>query len=254
MIDTHCHLSDPRLHSQLADVLRRASEAGVRGIVTIGTDPEDWPVAMKVANDHVNVRCAIGVHPCYCHNVDIQKISELRSLADTPKVVAIGEMGLDYFHAEAPRDLQRKFFIAQLELAEALNKPVVIHSRSAIGDCLDVMKSFPKIPAVYHCFTGNTDEASEIVEQGYWVGITGVVTFKNAPELRQIVAEVPSDRIVVETDGPWLSPEPMRKQKVCEPAYVMHTAGAVAAARGITLGEIDRITSENAKRLYRWEI
>jgi TatD DNase family protein len=254
MMDTHCHLSDPRLLEQIDGVMQRASDAGVKQIVTIGTHPGDWEAALEVAAKYSNVRCAIGVHPNYCHEVEFNLIPLLRGLQTNPSVVALGEMGLDNFHTDVPKDLQRKFFIAQLDLAAELNRPVVIHSRSAIDDCLDVMKSYRSLSAVFHCFTGKSDEADRIIEAGYIIGITGVVTFKNAPELRQIVARIPADQIVVETDAPWLSPEPMRKQKINEPAFVMHTATAVAAARGITLEEVDQLTTANASRLYRWEL
>jgi TatD DNase family protein len=252
MIDTHCHLSDPRLLDQLDAVMQRAADAGVSEIVTIGTHPSDWQGALDVARIHKNVRCAIGVHPCYCHEVDFAHVSRLRELQKDPTVVALGEMGLDYFHADAPKDMQRKFFIAQLEIAAELDRAVVIHSRNAIDDCIDVMKSFPKVPAVYHCFTGNAAEADHIIEAGYFIGFTGVLTFRNAPQLREIAAKMPLDQIVVETDAPWLSPEPFRKQKINEPALVMHTAKTLAEVRGLSVEEIDRITTANARKLYRW--
>src|SRR5579862_1911203 len=147
MIDTHCHLSDPRLLDQIDDVMQRAAAAGVSEVVTIGTEPSDWRPAIDVARKYSNVRCAIGVHPCYCHRVDFTQLSNLREMQKDKSVVALGEMGLDFFHADAPRDMQEKFFIAQLEMAAELDRPVVIHSRNAIDVCLDVMKSFPKIPA-----------------------------------------------------------------------------------------------------------
>ena len=153
MIDTHCHLSDPRLLDQLDAVMQRAAAAGVSEIVTIATHPTITNWRWTLPENITNVRCAIGVHPCYCRcEVDFADVSRLRALdAEDPSVVAIGEMGLDYFHADTPRDMQRKFFVAQLELAAELDKPVVIHSRNAIDDCIDVMKSFPTVSAVYHC-------------------------------------------------------------------------------------------------------
>jgi TatD DNase family protein len=166
--------------------------------------------------------------------------------------VALGEMGLDYHHAFAPRDRQARFFEAQLELAAELGRPVVIHCREAVDDCLAILKRFPTVPAVFHCFTGTAEEARRIWEGGYLTGFTGVVTFRNGQALREIARDAPADRILVETDAPYLSPEPMRKSKINEPAFVVHTAAAVASARSISLEELDELTTANALRFYRW--
>ena len=253
MYDTHCHLTDSRLADQLEAVLRRAAMAGVKRMVTIGTHPADWPAAIDLCRGRDHLRCAIGVHPNYCHEVELSELPRLIELQNDPSVVALGEMGLDYHHKLAPRDRQAAFFGAQLEMAKELDRPVVIHSRESIDDCLMILRQFPSVPAVFHCFTGTPGEARKILAQGYLIGFTGVVTFKNAAGLRQVAAEMPADRILVETDAPYLSPEPKRGLKINEPALVMHTAAAVAAARGISLPELDAITSANASRFYRWE-
>ena len=155
-------------------------------------------------------------------------------------------MGLDYFHKFAPRAQQMKVFEFQLNLAVEVNRPVVIHCREAIDDCLAVMKGFPQVRAVFHCFTGSPEEARRILEQGYMLGFTGAVTFKNNNALRDAARLTPLDRLVVETDAPYLTPEPMRKQKTNEPALVIHVAEVVAKVKGLTLGELDRVTTENA--------
>jgi TatD DNase family protein len=162
-------------------------------------------------------------------------------------------MGLDYHHHYASTARQADFLRAQLELARELDRPVIIHCREAVDDCLAIMNSYAGISAVFHCFTGTADEAMRIFQAGYFIGFTGVVTFRNGESLRQIAASAPAERILVETDAPYLTPEPMRKQKVNEPALVVHTAEIVAQARGISAQELDRITSENALRFYRWE-
>jgi TatD DNase family protein len=251
MIDTHCHLTDSRLFEQLENVLTRAKAAGVSRMVTIGTHPQDWTAALKVCESRPWLRCAIGVHPNYCHEMEIDCLAELRRLRSEKTVAALGEMGLDYHHKYATKARQAEFFQAQLQLATEYNHPVVIHCREATDDCLAILRGFPKVSAVVHCFTGTMAEAKKILDAGYLLGFTGVVTYKNAPELREIAAMAPSDRILVETDAPYLSPEPVRKVKTCEPAFVMHTAAAVASARNISRQDLDEITTANAIRFYQ---
>jgi TatD DNase family protein len=253
MIDTHCHLTDPRLFPQLDGVLSRAASAGVARMVTIGTHPADWPAVIAVCRRRANVRCAIGVHPNYCHEVDFDQLPQLRQLQADPAVVALGEMGLDYHHHYAPKDRQAKFLEWQLDLARELERPVVIHCREAIDDCLAILRNYPKLSCVFHCFTGTRSEAERILAAGYLIGFTGVVTFKNGAALRELAAAMPSDRLLVETDAPYLSPEPVRSQKTNEPSFVMHTAAVVAAARKVSLAELDALTTANASSFYRWK-
>lgn len=253
MIDTHCHLTDPRLLGQLDAVLNRAAAAGVVRMVTIGTDPGDWEAALQVCEGRQNIRCALGIHPNYCHEVELSEIANLRRAQQSPAVLALGEMGLDYHHGHASRQRQAEFFEAQLELAKELGRPVVVHCREAVDDCLSILKRFTGVEAVFHCFTGTAEEARRIWQAGYLTGFTGVVTFRNGAALREIARDAPADRILVETDAPYLSPEPMRKVKVNEPAFVVHTAAAVAAARGIDEVEVGRLTTANALRFYRWD-
>jgi len=168
-------------------------------------------------------------------------------------VVAIGEMGLDYFHNHTPRAQQHAVFRAQLGIAVEREMPVVIHCREAVADCLKVMRDFPSVEAVFHCFTGTVAEARTILAAGYLIGFTGAVTFKKADALREAAMGVPDDHILVETDAPYLTPEPMRKQKINEPAMVVHVAETLARVRGTTVTEIDRMTTANARRFFRWE-
>jgi TatD DNase family protein len=253
MIDTHCHLTDAGLAAQLAGVMGRAQAAGVGRMVTIGTAPADWRPCLEICRLHGNVRCALGVHPNYCNEVELAEVGGLRPMQAEAAVVAVGEMGLDYHYDSVPRQRQYDFFEAQLQIAVEFKRPVVIHSRQAIDDCLGVLKRYPVAAAVFHCFTGTMAEARRIWDGGYLTGFTGVVTFKKCPELREVAAAAPAEQILVETDAPYLSPEPMRRQKVNEPALVMHTAAAVAAARKVRLEEIDELTTRNAQRFYRWD-
>jgi len=252
MIDSHCHLTDPRLQQQLPSVLARAAANGVDRVVTIGTDLEDDAACIKLCRDYPNVRCVIGVHPNYCAGVSIEQLDELRGLQADASVVALGEMGLDYFHNNAPREHQKKIFERELSIAAEFDRPVVIHSREAIDDTLAVIKDFPAIRAVFHCFTGTPAEAEKIVSAGYLVGFTGAVTYKKNDALRTACSLVPLARLLVETDGPYMSPEPMRSQKINEPALVVHVARVVATVKGAPYPEIDRITAANTKRFYNW--
>ncbi len=252
MIDTHCHLTDPRLLEQLDGVLTRAADAGVHRLIAIGTDPADDRATVALCHGRPNLRCAIGVHPNYVHEAELADLDAIATLAADAAVIALGEMGLDYFHQFAPRERQRAFFIRQLQIAVDLSLPVVIHSRQAIDDTLAVMADFPAIPAVFHCFTGSLDEARRILDGGYFLGFTGPVTYKKNDELREVVRLTPLGRLLVETDAPYLSPEPMRKQKTNEPAWVMHTAAKVAELKGVGIEELDKRTSANVQTLFGW--
>jgi TatD DNase family protein len=253
VIDTHCHLTDPRLFEQVDAVMQRARAAGVDQIVTIGTHTADWDAAIGVAAKYPNVKCAVGAHPNEAHKVDREQLSFLRGYCANPVVVALGEMGLDYHYGSEHRARQKEFFEIQLELARELALPVVIHCREAADDCLAIMSGFSDVRAVFHCFTGSMDEARRIWDAGYLTGFTGVITFKNGDGLREIVKAAPAERILIETDAPYLTPEPMRKQKINEPAMVVHTAAMVAKVRGVTLEELDAQATKNAISFYRWD-
>jgi TatD DNase family protein len=252
MIDTHCHLTDARLLEQLDDVLERSRLAGVERMITIGTDLEDDRAAIALCRGRENLRCVVGIHPNYTQTATLADLPELRDLQADRAVVALGEMGLDYFHKFADRDHQRRLFEAQMALAAEFNRPVVIHSREAIDDTLAALKTFPGVNAVFHCFTGTSAEAQRILAAGYWISFTGPVTYKKNDDLREVVKLVPIDRLMVETDAPYLSPEPKRSHKTNEPALVMYTAAKVAELKGVSLAELDRVTTANAERFFEW--
>jgi TatD DNase family protein len=252
MIDTHCHLTDTRLLEQLDEVVERARVAGVVRMITIGTDLEDDPAAIAVCRGRENLRCVVGIHPNYTQDATLADVAQLRELQADRAVVAMGEMGLDYFHKFADRDHQRQMFEAQMALAAEFGRAVVIHSREAIDDTLAVMKAFAGVRAVFHCFTGTMAEAERILAAGYWISFTGPVTYKKNDALREVVRMMPMDRLMVETDAPYLSPEPKRSHKTNEPALVMYTAARVAEVKGISIGELDRVTTSNAERFFGW--
>jgi TatD DNase family protein len=250
MIDTHCHLTDPRLHGQLDAVLARAADAGVR-MITVSTDLADARRCVELCRMVPDLRCTVGVHPHKAGEVEPGQLAELRELQADPSVVALGEMGLDYHYDFSPRPRQIEVFQIQLALAAELDRPVVIHCREAVDDTLAVLREQPNVPAVFHCFTGTPAEADRVLEAGYMIGFTGVVTFRKSDALREAVKRTPPDRLLVETDAPYLSPEPFRRQKVNEPALVVHTAAEVARLKGMSVEELDRITTANAHRFFR---
>ena len=222
-------------------------------MITVGTNLEDDRAAIQFCDGLENVRCAIGIHPNYCQHAALADVEKLRELQRDPSVVALGEMGLDYFHNFADRDRQKQFFEAQLALAVELDRPVVIHSREAIADTLAILKTAPTIRAVFHSFTGTLEESMRIIEAGFLLGFTGPITFKKNDTLREIVKRTPRDRLLVETDAPYLTPEPMRKQKTNEPAMVVHTAKVVAAQWEVSLEEVDRLTTQNVHEFFGWK-
>lgn len=251
MIDSHCHLTYSQLSSQLDAVLARADAAGVEKMITIGTSLDDARAAVALCRSHAQVRCAIGIHPHHAAEAPADAVAQLRALADDPNVLAVGETGLDYHYDFSPRQIQRELFIRQLELARDLRRPAVIHSREAIDETLQIMADFTQVSVVFHCFTGSLSDARKIIAAGHLIGLTGVVTFKKSDELREVARFIPDDRLLVETDAPYLAPEPFRRQKVNEPAMVVHTARAIADVRGVDLEHIDRITTDNASRFFK---
>ena len=270
MIDTHCHLDDPRLLPQIDEVLERARLVGVSRMITISTDLADSRVSLRLCGKYSQLRCALGIHP---HNAAGQRashdqgdaaaesalpvpaseqIDQIAVLAAEDAVVALGEIGLDYHYDFSPRDAQQDVFRRQLTAYAGLNKPLVLHVREAVDDAMAMLGEFGNPRGVFHCFTGTADEARRIRERGYFMSFTGVATFKTADWLREIIRQTPLDRLLLETDAPYLTPEPMRKQKINEPAMMIHTAAVVAKLHGLSVEELDRITTDNAKRLFGW--
>jgi TatD DNase family protein len=255
MIDTHCHLTyDPLLH-QLDAVLARAAESGVDRMITVGTRPDDAQKAAGLAAKHANIYAAVGLHPHYCaeHQNQVALITAMQQIATMPKVVALGEMGLDRHYHEPPIEVQRKAFAWQLGLAAEMTLPIIIHNREATPETCAVIRdsSIPGGRFVFHCFTGNDAELDQILDLGAMVSFTGIVTFKNSATLAASAKRVPLDRVMIETDAPYLTPAPYRKVKVNEPAYVRHTAQFLADQRGMSLEDFTRVTDANAERFFR---
>ncbi len=251
LIDTHCHLSYPGLFEQVPAVLERAARAGVMRMITIGTHTADQQKALTLARAHGPVFAALGIHPHHASETEegYERFLE-NALRSEAKVVALGECGLDYHHNYSPKLLQKGVFINQLEIARRLNVPVILHVREAHADALEIVRDFSEIRFVVHCFTGTPAECEAWLDLGAYVGITGIVTYKNAADVQAAAKMVPGDRLLVETDAPYLSPEPVRKIKVNEPSHVAHTARHVANLRGMTFEALAKQTTENAGRFF----
>ncbi len=253
LVDSHCHLDFPELRGELDGVLDRAQAAGVGLMVTISTRVRQFNELRGLVEAHDNVFCSVGTHP---HNAaeepDIM-VEELVELARHPKVVAIGEAGLDYHYDHSPHDMQKKSFRTHIAAARETGLPLVIHAREADADVARILEEETKkgaFPFVLHCFTSGAELAHRGLALGGYISFAGVVTFKNAQALRDIALAVPADRLLVETDAPYLAPEPMRG-RTNEPAFVAHTAARLAALRGVRETEMARMTTENFFRLFK---
>ncbi len=252
LIDSHCHLTFDGLREQVPAVLARAAAAGVTACVTVATDLADAERALALSAAHPTVYVAAGIHPHEAGKLALGWDAALSDIVGRSDVYAVGETGLDYHYDFSDRADQQRVFRRQLEMATALDKPVVIHSREAQVDTLAILADFPSLSrVVFHCFTGTVPEATELIDRGYWVSLTGVVTFKKSEAIREVAKCVPSDRLLVETDSPYLSPEPVRNVRPNEPAHLVHTAEVIARQRGVTLPAFAAMTSANARRFFR---
>ena len=253
LIDTHAHLDYPHLHDQIDDVLARAHDAGVKQIISIGVKLSTSDKPKQIAERYDNVWCSIGIHPHEAENEpQACDVEAIKAAADHPKVVAIGEAGLDYFYDNAPRQMQADSLRAQITVARALDLPIIIHSRDADDDMADILEDEYKKGAykgVLHCFSSGAKLAERALAIGFYVSFSGIVTFKSAAEIQQVAKDVPDERILVETDAPFLAPVPKRGEKN-EPSYTRHTAAFLAELRGVSLEVLADMTTQNAKRLF----
>jgi TatD DNase family protein len=252
LVDSHCHLDFPDFAPELEGVVARAEAAGVGRIVTISTRVRRHAQVLAIAERFPNVTCSVGTHPHHAHEELDITVDDLVARAQHPKVVAIGEAGLDYHYDNSPRDAQEQGFRTHIAAARATQLPLVIHAREADEDTArileDEMGKGP-FPAVLHCYTGGPELARRAIALGCHIGFTGIVTFKNSGALREIAASLPADRFLVETDAPYLAPLPYRGKRN-EPAYVTQVAKVLAEVRGVTPEEIARQTTENFFRLF----
>ena len=250
LIDSHAHLNDPAFAGDLAEVMTRLEEAGVVGLVNVGYDVPSSRRAVGQAHSQSYIYAAVAVHPHDALTFDAGEATVIRGLARDSRVVAIGETGLDYYRNLSPRQRQQEVFRWHLDLARELRLPVIIHDRDAHEDTLRILKKAGPLPAggVLHCFSGSWEMARECLELGFYISFAGPVTFKNAVKQRAVAVRVPLERLLIETDCPYLTPEPHRGRRN-EPSYVGLVAAALAAARGQKVEEIAAATTANARRL-----
>lgn len=251
LIDSHCHLTSDSLFGSVDEVIARGHAAGIAEFVTIATDLVDAGRAIDLSQRHPSVHVAAGIHPHEAGKVTANWDSELASIINRPDVFAVGEMGLDFHYDFSDRPSQLRVFRRQLELAARAEKPIVIHCREAHADVMSELRAMTGLKGVvFHCFTGTSREAAEILEAGYWLSLTGVVTFKKSNELREVARMLPADRIMLETDSPYLSPEPVRSVRPNEPAHLVHTTRRIANERGMSIDELALLSSENTRRFF----
>ena len=252
LVDSHCHLDFPELNADLSGVLSRMSDNGVTHALTISTTLETFPAVRAVAHAHRNVWCSAGVHPDERRDGREAGVEELVAMASDPRVVAIGETGLDYFRVEGDTEWQRERFRTHVRAARRCAKPLVIHTRAAAEDTLRLMEEegAGEVGGVMHCFTETWEVAQAAMALGFHISFSGIVTFKNAKDLKEVARRVPLERMLVETDSPYLAPVPHRG-KPNQPAFVKHVAEEIAALRGIAVDEVAAATTRNFFRLFR---
>jgi TatD DNase family protein len=255
LIDTHSHLIYEPLAGDIENVLARSKEAAVTSWINVGTDMEHNEKAASMAQKYENMYAALGIHPHYAERLTGQIIEELKQLAGNEKVVAIGETGLDFHYNFSKQPDQRRAFEAHLHIAHELNLPVVIHSRQAFDETMDILDRFIKLNGhlkgvVFHCFSGSAEQVRVILDYGFYASFTGVVTFKNAESIRKAARVVPVDKMMIETDCPYMSPEPMRKQKVNEPALMVHTAKFLAELKKMELEDFASAVTNTSKSFF----
>ncbi len=252
LIDTHCHLTFEQYGGDVEQVVQRSIAAGVTGWITVGTDLADSRKAVELAKEFENMFAAVAIHPHEAHSADEGVLNELKGLAKNEKVVAIGETGLDFHYDHSTPEQQQDCFKQHLEIAAELELPVIIHSREAFEDTLRILDEHAskKQSIVFHCFSGSVEQAKIVLEKGWYISLTGVVTFKNANKTREVAKLVPLERLMLETDAPYMSPEPMRRQKVNEPALLVHTVKFLAELKGLEPAEFAEGITATTKEFF----
>ena len=251
LFDTHAHYDDERFDGDREALLAGMPEKNVGLIVNPGCDISSSRTAVALAESFDFVYAAVGIHPENCGDFEPGMIDRLRQMAKNPRVVAIGEIGLDYYWEDnPPRAFQQTVFRKQLALAAELDLPVIVHDREAHGDCLAIIKEFPTVTGVFHCFSGSPEMAAELLKRGWYLGFDGPITYKNAKRAPEVAAVTPLERIVVETDAPYMAPVPMRGKRN-DSHYLPYVIEKLAEWKGVTAEEMTRVTWENGRRLFR---
>ena len=251
LFDTHAHLDDVAFDEDRQELLEALPGAGLALVMNPGCSLASSRNAAALAEKYDYIYAAAGSHPDVADEVNEEVLAEYRTLcASNPKIKAIGEIGLDYHYEDIPREIQLKAFRMQMELARELNLPVIVHEREAHEDGMNMVREFRDVTGVFHCYSGSAEMARQLVDLGWYIGFTGVLTFKNARKAVEVAASIPLDRIVIETDCPYMAPEPFRGKRN-DPGKIYRMAEKLAEIRGLSVEEIQAITLENGKRLYR---
>ena len=252
LIDTHCHLTFDELAGDVEAVIERSRDVGVTGWITVGTDTQQNRKAIELAGRFDNMYAAVGIHPHDARDATAETIAELKELAQNEKVVAIGETGLDFHYNYSPHQEQKQVFAQQLKIAAELGLPVIVHCREAFDETMEILEQFGSgvKRVVFHCFSGLAQQAKIVLDYGFHISFTGVVTFKNAEKTRDAAKIVPVDRLMLETDCPYMSPEPMRRQKINEPALMLHTAALLAELKGMDLADFAKKVTATSKAFF----
>jgi len=253
LVDTHCHLTFDELARDIDAILARSIAAGVTEWITVGTDLLECQKSIELAERFDGMYAAIGIHPHDAKDVTADVIQELRKLAQHKKVVAIGETGLDYHYDFSPREEQKRVFAEQLKIAAEFRLPVIIHCREAFDETMEILDQHGTTieKVVFHCFSGSSEQAKIVLDKGFYISFTGVVTFENAEKPRRVANMVPLDRLMLETDCPYMSPEPMRKQKVNEPALMIHIARFLAELKQMDFEDFAKAVTATSKAFFK---
>ena len=252
LFDSHAHLNDEAFDQDRAELLETFKDAGVGLVMNAGCSLVSSREGIALAEAYPWIYCSVGTHPDTADEVNEEVLEVYRQMCKHPKVKAIGEIGLDYYYETIHRDAQMRAFRIQMQLAEELDMPVIVHERDAHDDGMSIVKEFPNVKGVFHCYSGSAEMARQLVNMGWYIGFTGVLTFKNARKAVETAASIPLERILLETDCPYMAPEPYRGKRN-HPGYLPRMAEKLAQIRGIPVEDVIRVTTENAKRLYRIE-
>lgn len=254
LFDTHVHVNARQFYEDRDEVIERAFQAGVTHMVVVGFDEETIKLAMEITEAYEPIYAAVGWHPVDAKDFSPEHLKKLEELSQHPKVVALGEMGLDYYWDTSPKDIQEKVFRQQIQLAKRVNKPIIIHNREATEDVIRILEeeNAKEVGGIMHCYSGTVEQIQPCLDMNFYISLAGPVTFKNAKEPKEVAKRVPLDRLLIETDAPYLAPHPYRGKRN-EPAYVAEVAKTIAELREMDYKDLCKVTTENACNIFRIE-
>lgn len=252
MIDVHAHMDDRQYDADRTELFKKMKEAGIARLINSGCNHKACRDALELAHTYDFIYCSIGIYPHDTMELEEQGTDALEEMLQKPKVVAVGEIGLDYYYDDVPKEIQKKWFHKQLELAEKYHLPAVVHCRDAMQDTLAILREHPNVKGIFHCYSGSVESMQELVKMGWSISMGGVCTFKNARVAKEVIAAVPADRLMLETDSPYLAPTPYRGKRNSA-LYLPEIIKVMAELRNTTPEEIERITNENAMKMFKMQ-